>query len=113
MGKLVAIRIRGTVEVHVKIADTLDKLKLRSLYALSIYEDRPEIREMMRRGSTYVAWGELSADAEAALKKRLKGNTARLHPPRGGFKATKLQFPKGDAGYRGEKINELILKMAA
>ena len=112
MAKLAAIRIRGTVEVHRKIADTLDKLKLRRPNTLVIYDDRKEIRAMMVAGSTYIAWGELSAEAESALKKRLKGNVAHLHPPKGGFKDTKVAFPKGDVGYRGDKINELIIKMS-
>jgi large subunit ribosomal protein L30 len=39
---------------------------------------------------------------------------ARLHPPRGGFKKTiKKHFSAGgEYGYRGEKINELFIKMA-
>lgn len=38
----------------------------------------------------------------------------RLHPPRGGFKKTiKKHFSAGgEYGYRGEKINELFLRMA-
>jgi len=37
----------------------------------------------------------------------------RLHPPRKGFKSTKRPFKVlGDLGYRGEKINELIMRMA-
>ncbi len=37
----------------------------------------------------------------------------RLHPPRGGFKgSTKRPYgDKGEAGYRGDKINELISRM--
>jgi large subunit ribosomal protein L30 len=37
----------------------------------------------------------------------------RLHPPRKGFRSTKRPFKDiGDLGYRGEKINELIVRMA-
>ncbi len=36
----------------------------------------------------------------------------RLHPPRGGYRATKKPVGEGgDLGYRGEGINELILRM--
>jgi large subunit ribosomal protein L30 len=35
----------------------------------------------------------------------------RLTPPSKGFKSTKEPHPKGDLGYRGEKINDLIKKM--
>ncbi len=35
----------------------------------------------------------------------------RLNPPRKGFKKTRLHYPKGALGYRGEKINELLERM--
>ncbi len=36
----------------------------------------------------------------------------RLHPPRGGYRAIKKHLSQGgDLGYRGEGINELILRM--
>lgn len=36
----------------------------------------------------------------------------RLHPPKGGFHGTiKKPYPKGEVGYRGEKINDLLAKM--
>jgi large subunit ribosomal protein L30 len=35
----------------------------------------------------------------------------RLSPPSKGYKSIKLPFPKGAAGYRGKKINELLRKM--
>jgi large subunit ribosomal protein L30 len=35
----------------------------------------------------------------------------RLSPPSKGYKSTKVLFPRGSLGYRGEKINELIKRM--
>jgi len=35
----------------------------------------------------------------------------RLNPPRKGYKATRLPYPKGDLGNRKEKINELLKRM--
>ncbi len=36
----------------------------------------------------------------------------RLHPPHGGFKRTiKKPYPVGELGYRGNQINDLIVKM--
>ena len=35
----------------------------------------------------------------------------RLSPPSKGYKSTKVLYPKGSLGYRGEKINELIKRM--
>lgn len=51
--------------------------------------------------------GEAELRALPGLKK-----VFRLHPPQKGYKATKRPFKDfGDLGYRGERINELILKM--
>jgi len=35
----------------------------------------------------------------------------RLSPPSKGYKSVKLPYPKGDLGYRGEKINSLLRRM--
>lgn len=35
----------------------------------------------------------------------------KLTPPSRGFKSTKTHYPKGDLGYRGQAINELIERM--
>lgn len=35
----------------------------------------------------------------------------RLTPPSKGFKSVKLNFPKGDLGYRGKEINKLLERM--
>lgn len=35
----------------------------------------------------------------------------RLRPPKRGYKSIKEHWPRGDLGYRGEKINELLERM--
>jgi len=35
----------------------------------------------------------------------------RLNPPSKGYKSVRRFYPKGDLGYRGEKINELLKRM--
>ena len=56
--------------------------------------------------------------ADALLKGKIKLKdfenikpVFRLSPPKGGFKSKKHHYPKGDLGYRGEAINELIERM--
>jgi len=50
----------------------------------------------------------------SSLKEKGVKPYARLHPPKGGFKKTiKKHFSMGgEYGYRGEKINELFVRMA-
>lgn len=50
----------------------------------------------------------------SSLKEKGVRPYARLHPPRGGFKKTikKHVTAGGEYGYRGERINELFVRMA-
>lgn len=58
--------------------------------------------------SKAVMAGEFKLVAVPGLKK-----VFRLHPPTKGYIATKRPFKDlGDLGYRGEKINELIIRMS-
>lgn len=59
---------------------------------------------------------EKFADALLAGKVKLKDFTQlnpvfRLTPPSKGLKSLKEPYPKGDLGYRGKEINELIERM--
>jgi len=52
-----------------------------------------------------------SGEAEFGTLPGLK-KVFRLHPPRKGYKATKRPFKDfGDLGYRGEQINEFVIRM--
>ena len=59
------------------------------------------------------------AQAKEFAEKILKGESPknlgfkvplRLSPPSGGYVSTRNSYPKGDLGYRGDKINELLEK---
>jgi large subunit ribosomal protein L30 len=72
--------------------------------------------EIVKSGTEFSSIKELAnaiCDGKTELKvlPQLK-KVFRLHPPRKGYKSTKRPFKDlGDLGYRGERINELILKM--
>ena len=52
-----------------------------------------------------------SGEAELGTLPGLK-KVFRLHPPRKGYKTTKRPFKDfGDLGYRGEQINEFVIRM--
>jgi len=56
--------------------------------------------------------GKAIFDGKVKMKEipKLK-SVFRLTPPSKGFKSIKEHYPKGDLGYRKEKINELIERM--
>lgn len=157
-GSFILVRVRGTVNINGKVADTLDMLRLtRPMHAVVIPKTESYLG-MVNKVKDYVAYGDVDATTMSALirergrvmgdkpiddafvktatqnkyanvdafakalaegKATLKelGDDAkpvfRLNPPVGGFKgSTKKHFTvKGELGYRGNKINELIKRM--
>ncbi len=116
MAKLAIIRIRGPLRVSPAVRRTFEQLKLRKKFNCVILEDTPANKGMLQVVSGYITWGEISDDALKLLEKRKTPVCYTLHPPRGGFerKGTKVAFNVGGAlGYRGDKINALLERMAA
>ncbi|UCH03271.1 MAG: 50S ribosomal protein L30 [Candidatus Bathyarchaeota archaeon] len=66
-----------------------------------------------------LGWDSINSFAEAIAKEKIDlwklpnlKPVFRLHPPKGGFHGSiKKPYPKGELGYRGEDINQLIKKM--
>lgn len=59
---------------------------------------------------------EKFADALLVGKVKLKNfkklkQVFRLNPPKKGYRSKRLPYPKGDLGYRGKEINELLKRM--
>lgn len=107
------IRLRGSVNMNKDVKETLSLLRLKSANHCVLVDDSPSYRGMLKKVENWVTWGEVSEEMGKRLKER-EGNVRvfRLSPPSKGLKSIKLRFPKGDLGYRGEKINELLGRMA-
>lgn len=65
------IRIRGTVDVHPEVEDTLKMLRLVRRYHCTLYpSDLPGIEGMLRKIESWVTWGEISREVLVELLKR-------------------------------------------
>ncbi|MBI2145987.1 uL30 family ribosomal protein [Candidatus Woesearchaeota archaeon] len=138
--KFAVILVRGEAKVPQQIKDTLALLTLHRKNHCVIVNDTPALRGMIAKVKDFVTWGEITAEVfKELLEKRglpyggrLQDRTKlysypyltygkkhfksyfRLNPPRKGFgrKGIKIAFAAGGAlGYRGEKINDLLLRM--
>lgn len=135
---LAIVRIRGSVNAIPDSLHTLKLLKLTRPNHCVVYPKEKSIEGMLHAVDKFVTWGEITdttlekmvfkrgrlpgdkrvekKDAKSIAKK-IKERKAeiksvfRLSPPSGGFKAVREFYPKGDAGYRGEKINDLLKRM--
>lgn len=134
------VRIRGSVNARRTIDATMEMLKLKKVNNCMIYPKTPAIEGMFKKASTYLTWGEIDEQtllrvllkrgriagdkkldekkakelvqklSKESLKKDIK-LPIRLSPPSKGFTSVKQRYPKGDAGYRGAKINQLLERM--
>lgn len=138
--KLAVVLVRGLVKVTKPIKDTIAMLNLKRKNCCVVVENNAMNEGMIIKAKDYVTWGEISSDTFQRLlemrgkefKKRETDSKGKyeynalevngrkykkyfcLNPPRKGFgrKGIKVAFKAGGAlGYRGEKINDLIIKM--
>jgi large subunit ribosomal protein L30 len=131
--KLVAVvRIRGRVNVRGSITETMKRLNLKRVSNCTIIKVNDSYKGMLNKCSNYVAFGEIDEKTlTKLLEKHASGFSAkdimsgkydaekfsafipfRLHPPRHGYKSTKLNVNQGGSlGYLGPKINELLWRM--
>lgn len=130
--KLVAVvRIRGRVNVRSDITETLERLRLKRVNNCVLLTLTDSYKGMLNKCINHVAYGEIDGATLEKLLKKAEGLTAeelvggkydraklkaqmpfRLHPPRHGYKSTKLSFKQGGSlGYMGADINKLISRM--
>jgi len=134
------IRIRSGVHRSYEVNDTMMMLRLNRRMHCIVVKESDSANGMLNKVKDDITWGEISdevlkkmiikrgrkerneklttEEAEKAFSEIRSGKKAmikpvfRLTPPSKGFKKSiKQQYPNGEIGYRGEKINELILRM--
>jgi large subunit ribosomal protein L30 len=135
-GLFAAVMLKGTVKIHRGLVETFEKLSLNSPNTCIVVPADGTYTGMFRKISEFVTWGEISEsmlerllikrggmEEKAAKVLAKKAFTAgsfgkagstpifRLAPPSGGLKSTRLNYPKGDMGYRGVEINDLLERM--
>ncbi len=128
---LAVVRVRGTNNVRESIGHTLERLNLKQVNNLSLVQGTESNMGMIRKCNSYITYGEVQQDVLEKLleRKGIKASAAELmggkkrikelvdlpihmHPPKRGYRNIKAGFnAKGDLGYRGEKINELLKRM--
>ena len=138
---LAVIRLKGDITVKRDIKDALHILRLHKKNFCVIVPNNKNYEGTIKKIKDYVTWGEISDEMvkeltekrgeeykgrETDRKKKIKYNKFivvndkklnkffRLNSPKKGYgrKGIKEVFSEGGAlGYRGEKINELIMRM--
>ncbi len=129
---IAAVRIRGRVNVSHDIAETLNRLNLKRVSNCVLIKANSSYSGMLAAAKDRIAYGEVDKDTlSMLLAKYAKDFNAqelidgkrdvkelrekmpfRLHPPRHGYKNTKLSHSQGGSlGYLGPGVNGLIKRM--
>jgi len=115
--KIVAVRVRGLINIRGSISDTMNLLKLFRKNFCVVLDDTPSVRGMLFKVKDYITWGVIDDETlKLLVEKRSKKDQTffRLSPPRKGFgrKGIKTPFSIGGAlGDRRDKINDLVKRM--
>ena len=135
------IRVRGSVNVRRDIKDTMKMMRLTRTIQCVLLPENPTNKGMLMLSKDFITWGEIEnpvlenlvlkrgrlpnekrveeKDLKNLVQNVLKEGTKKsglnpvfkLHPPSKGYRNTKQPFPKGDLGYRAQKINEILERM--
>ncbi len=134
------IRLRGSIDMEREFLDTFRFLRLHRKMHCVVLNKNESVDGMLQKVKDWITWGEIDEEilrqlidkrgrklgdkrltkeeAEKIFQEFKKGQKAdikpvfRLTPPSKGFKKSlKQHFPKGELGYRGKEINELLKRM--
>jgi len=105
------IRLRGKINTSKGVNGTMNILGLKRVNTLAVFPESETFNGMIKKIESFVAWGEVSEDVLKLLKEKGDKNVFRLNPPKKGLKSIRKAYPRGDLGYRGDKINDLIKRM--
>ncbi len=118
-----------------EMEDTLMMLNLKNKFNCTFVPETDDYGGMLKKVKDFIAWGEVDEDVvKEVLQKRSKiedvdkvvegldkgmslgemdvQRSFSLSPPSGGFsRSTKEPYPKGEVGYRGDEIIQLIERM--
>ncbi len=110
---IAAIKIRGSIGARRDVIDTLKSLNLKGVNSCVLLEDNPVNRGMLAKAKDFITYGEVPDETADKLRSIMRGKTAFLHPPRGGFVSIKRSFAskKGDLGNRKDAMDSLIRRM--
>jgi len=114
--KIAIVRVRGQVRIRHDIKRALEQLNLSKRHHATIVEESPSIAGQLRKVQSFVTWGPVNDETAKKLAPRARGDGRwfALPPPRKGYgrKGIKMPFKNGGAlGDRGEKINDLLMRM--
>lgn len=113
--KIIVVRMRGEIGTRREMIDTFKMLGMKKLHSFVVLEKSPSIIGMVRKIDNFSAWGEPTPETlkliEGISKRQGAWMVGGLKSPKGGIKSKKLRYPRGNLGYCGAAINEMIKKM--
>jgi len=106
MSKLVAVKIRGSVDARENTQKTLETLSLTKKFKAKVLENNKSNKGMLKDAKDYIAYGTVDEN----LAEKAEEQT-HLSPPSGGLKSTKRQYHQGGSLGKRDDMETLLEKM--
>jgi len=106
MSKLVAVKIRGSIDAKRGIQKTIQSLSLTKTNKAIVMENTDSNQGMLRKAKDYIAYGEVSDETAEKVSEKV-----HLSSPSGGFKSTKRQYHQGGSLGKRDDMETLLGKM--
>lgn len=114
------VRLKGNVGTDRSLRSALVSLGMKKTNTVVFLPDTLSVKGLLKKCNSIITWGEVTEEwmkakgfDSSGAKMHGKGKVVPLSPPRGGFKSFHHSYPRGDLGYRGDKIKDLIERMAS
>jgi len=105
--KIIALRLRGRVDVPERIERTLTQLGLKKKFSCTVIEDKPELKGMIKKVKSYIAFGSMEEETlKQLLLKRAKKGRKRADLDEKQIDAFVKDFMQGKAGFDKIEINK-------
>lgn len=104
--KLVAVKIRGSVDARENTQKTLETLSLTKKFKAKVLENNESNKGMLRDAKDYIAYGTVTEETAEKIQDQVN-----LSPPSGGLKSTKRQYHQGGSLGKRDDMNNLLEKM--
>lgn len=107
---IAAVRVRGPLDNHPDIENTLKSLGLEKQNQFVVLDDKESTHGMLRKAKDFIAYGEIDEDTVSQMDLET-GRTYSPGPPSGGYGDTRSSHGQGGILGKNPETQEIVEAM--
>jgi large subunit ribosomal protein L30 len=107
---IAAVRVRGPLDNHPDIENTLQSLGLEKQNQFVVLDDKESTRGMLRKAKDFIAYGEIDEDTVKHMNLET-GRTYSPGPPSGGYGDTRSSHGQGGILGNNPEVKDILEAM--